>query len=116
MEACMSWGTKPNDHEMTRDAESWVSETYTDYRNRGHNAPVALEQTALSFGVTRRRARSFLEGYASSIIADEWRELKRRFMAHLDAEAAYAMKRSADRLARLDKMRRDRDETREMRR
>lgn len=115
MEAMVAWQQKPNEYETTREAEEMVREVYTDYRNRGWDAPVALEQTAMDFGFTRRRVRSFLEGYVSTVAHEQWREIKRRFLAHLDDEIEFAMKRAADRLARLKVLEVERQELRRRR-
>jgi hypothetical protein len=111
----MDWPDNSTEYVMNRDAESWITEVYTDYRNRGLDADIALEQTALDFGITPRRVRSFKSGWHGTVAQEEWRELKRRFMAHLDQEAAYAMKRHADRTERLKKMRQEHDQTRNIR-
>lgn len=115
MEAALSWGTNPNDFETTREAASMVDEVYRDYRNRGLRADHALEQTALNFQISKRRVRSFLEGEFPALIIDEWIELRRRFLAHLDNEAEFAMKRANERLTRRRAMEQERTELRRMR-
>jgi hypothetical protein len=101
---------------MTRQAEAWVDEVYTDYRNRGWERPVALEQTALDLGITPRRVRSLLQGDATRIAAELWQDMRRRFLQHLENEAEYAMKRAATRAAQLKGIEQASAELRSMRR
>jgi hypothetical protein len=110
MPKVMSWNEIPTENAMMRDAESWADEVYTDYRNRGWDRPVALEQTALDLGLTPRKVRSLLDGYASRIAAELWQDLRQRFLKHLENEAAYAAKRAATRTARLKELEHQRGE------
>jgi shikimate kinase len=116
MEISMTWGNNPTEFEMTRQAESMVEEVYRDYRNRGFRAEHALEQTALNFDITQRRARSFLEGDGIALITEQWMELRRRFLMHLDDEAKYATRRAAERTARRLRMEQEHTQLREKRR
>jgi hypothetical protein len=115
MGRAMSWDEISTETEMTRQAESWADEVYTDYRNRGLGRPVALEQTALDLGITPRRVRSLLEGYASRVAIELWQDMRRRFLLHLEKEAEYAMKRAATRTAQLKGMGQASAELRRMR-
>ena len=113
----MAWNENPTESAtMMRQAEAWVDEVYTDYRNRGWVRPVALEQTALDLGITPRRVRSFLDGYAGQIAAELWQDMRQRFRRHLEKEAEFAMKRAAIRAAQLRDMELASAELRSMRR
>jgi hypothetical protein len=115
MGRAMSWESKPNGTGMIRDIRSWVQEVYTDYRNRGLDAPICREQAALNFGVKPRRIRQVLEGDVISITQEAWQDMRRRFLLHLENEAAYAMQRAAQRTAQIKEMERQRAELRELR-
>jgi hypothetical protein len=115
MRLAMAWSEKPTSTVMMRQAELWVDETYTDYRNRGLGARIAREQTALDLGITPRRVQSFLEGYAAAICQDRWQDMRRRFLLHLENEAAYAIKRAAQRTERRRDMEQERGHLRGMR-
>jgi hypothetical protein len=88
MSGVMARSEIPNAYEMMRQAESWIYEVVTNHRNRGFTTRDAIEQAALDLDVSSRKVRTFFHGEASGIALDEWRVLKSRFLAHLEAEAA----------------------------
>lgn len=93
-----------------------VDEVVTDYRNRGHRTPHAIEQAAATLGTSARKARELLYGEAGAIARDVLRDMRARFVAHLDAEAAHAMERAAAKTARREEMEKSSRELAEIRR
>jgi len=82
----MHW-SKCSEHDPVRDIAGWLDQAVTDIANRGYPKRYAVEQAALALGISPRKAKSTLYGEYVAFVADEYQSIKRRFLAHLDAEA-----------------------------
>lgn len=116
MGVTMRWQNYSDQYETIREAESIVDEVVTDYRNRGHRTPYAIKQAAQALGTSAWKAKALFYGEAGAICLDMLREMRLRFEAHLDAEAAHALERAAAKTARREQMEKSSRELAEMRR
>lgn len=85
--------------ETFRRAEGWIHQAVTNFRNRGLCVPQAIEQAALDLEFSPRRVRAFYFGEANRLSIADWHALQLRFVAHLEADAAWLLKQSEKRLA-----------------
>lgn len=93
MGAPMAWSL-PSDR---RDAAAeLVRLTVRNYRLRGSKIVTARYQAAEALGITERQARSLLYREPIAVACDRWERLKRRFLAHLDAEFEELSRRTAE--------------------
>lgn len=91
----MSWSNfSASKRDLVRDLASMVLETVTHFRNRGHCAEHAIEQTALALDLTPRRVKSLVYGEAFSAQPDERHRVHALFLRQLDAEALDLARRS----------------------
>jgi ABC-type transporter lipoprotein component MlaA len=84
----MAWRQVSNSPpEWFREIEEMVCETILFFRNRGHNQDIAIEQTALALGLTRRKTRSIFYQEPFAAARDEYAAIRRAFIAHLEHQA-----------------------------
>lgn len=97
----------PNSHYFVTEAASLVDDAVTSIRNRGFTREHAVKQAAQSLGVPESRAKALLYGKVFAVAAEEYRSIKARFLAHLDAEAEYLSQRAEAARMRRREMERD---------
>ena len=72
-----------------RQAALWLDEIVSDYRNQGHTRERAIDFAAAFVGLTARRVKAVLYGEPCAFLDVEESALKRRYLAHLDSQAAH---------------------------
>lgn len=116
MGVMMRWQNYSDQYETIREAESIVDEVVTDYRNRGHRTPHAIEQAARTLGTSVWKAKALFYGEAGSICRDMLSEMRMRLIAHVGAEAARATERAAAKTAQREALEKSSRKLAEMRR
>jgi len=80
-----------------RKATEVVVDTVVDYANRGYSRQIAIEQAALSLGMTPRRVKAlWYEPDTVSVRRAEFERLKQMYTAHLEAKADELAQRSRE--------------------
>lgn len=87
-----------------REAMGLFDEAVTDIRNQGYTRENALTRAAARFGLTLGRARKLLYGEASAISDHEREAIRRRYLDHLDEQAAHYEQRLESAKARRRQM------------
>lgn len=77
----------------TRQASLLVDEVVNHFVNRGNTRERAVVMAARALGLTDRKAKKLLYGEICAVVADEYREMRRRFLEHLDDEARHLAER-----------------------
>ena len=96
----MSW----SESSAIRDAAQLVDDAVTAFRTRGYTRETALHQAALALGISPRRAKGLVYGEVFAMALDEYRQIKARFLRHLDDEAESLAARSEAARARRKQM------------
>lgn len=85
-----------------RAIEEMVFETVTFFRTRGHNRDIAMEQTSLALGISRRRVWAIFYQEPFAATREQYGELRQSFARHLATQETELAKRSeAARLRRM---------------
>lgn len=76
-----------------REAMGLFDDVVTDIRNRGYTRENALTRAAAFFGLPVGRGKKLAYGQATSISDGERETIRRRYLDHLDEEAAHYAQR-----------------------
>jgi len=83
-----------SNYDRFRTVEEIVADTVTFFRNRGHKRDIAIEQTALSLGITPRKAKSIFYGEIFTLLDGEITSIRAAFARHLEWQAEDYARRS----------------------
>lgn len=85
----------------------WCEEAVTNVSNRGHTRERAIRMVAEEFGLPLGRVQKAVYDKLVRVPLEEYQEVKRRYLLHLDTEAARLREKARDLQAKRERLAQD---------